>query len=63
MAFGADGAARVGADMLHFLPWVLDSADRQTTDTILGLLPEHAQQTYRRDWQPAYAARDWWDEG
>jgi len=23
-------------------------------------MPESVQQTYRDEWQPAYAAKDWW---
>ena len=60
MQFGEAAAARIGPDMPHFLPWLLDGADAERTKEILGCLPEPVQQTYRNEWQPAYAAREWW---
>jgi hypothetical protein len=60
MEFGEAAAARIGLDMPHFLPWVLDGADAERTTEILGSLPEPVQQTYRDEWQPAYAAKEWW---
>lgn len=60
MQFGEAAAAQVGPDMGTFLPWVLDGVDAERTATILGQLPEPAQQAYRNDWQPAYAAKDSW---
>jgi len=60
MEFGEAAAARIGHDMPHFLPWLLDSADAGRTKEILGGLPDPVQQTYRDEWQPAYAAKDWW---
>ncbi len=60
MQFGEASAARIGPDLPTFLPWLLDGADADRTAAILGGLPEPAQQAYRNEWQPAYAAKDWW---
>ena len=60
MQFGEASAQKVGSDMPTFLPWLLAGADGERTKAILGHLPEPAQQTYRNEWQPAYAAKDWW---
>jgi len=60
MQFGEASAAKVGPDMPTFLPWLLDGADDERTEAILGHLPEPAQRTYRDDWRPTYAAKDWW---
>jgi Hemerythrin HHE cation binding domain len=60
MHFGQVAAERVGPNMPNYLPWVLDGADEDTTARVLGVMPEPVQQTYRNEWQPAYAAKDWW---
>ena len=60
MQFGEASAQKVGSDMPTFLPWLLAGADGERTKAILGHLPEPAQQTYRHEWQPTYAAKDWW---
>jgi len=62
MQFGQAAAQRVGPNMPNYLPWLLDGADEDTTVRVLGVMPEPVQQTYRNDWQPAYAAKDWWAE-
>jgi len=62
MSFGEASTARIGVDMPQFLPWLLDGADTERTKAVLGRLPEPAQQTYRDEWQPAYAANAWWDD-
>jgi hypothetical protein len=46
--------------MPYFLPWLLDGANAERTKAILGSLPESAQEAYRNEWQPAYAAKNWW---
>jgi hypothetical protein len=46
--------------MPTFLPWLLAGADGERTKAILAHLPEPAQRTYRHEWQPIYAAKDWW---
>jgi Hemerythrin HHE cation binding domain len=58
--YGHATAARVGPDMPSFLPWLLDGADADRTKAILGRHPDSAQQAYRNEWQPAYAAKNWW---
>jgi hypothetical protein len=60
LQFGEAAAARIGRDMPYFLPWLLDGANAERTKAILGSLPESAQETYRNEWQPAYAAKNWW---
>jgi iron-sulfur cluster repair protein YtfE (RIC family) len=60
MQFGEASAARIGPDMATFLPWLLDGADGDRTKAILGSLPVPPRQAYRNEWQPAYAAKDWW---
>ena len=60
MQFGEASAKMIGPDMPNFLPWVLDGADAQRSTAILAVLPEPVQQMYRDQWQPAYAAKDWW---
>jgi Hemerythrin HHE cation binding domain len=58
--FGEASATRIGPDMPTLLPWVLDGADAECAKTVLGSLPDPAQQEYRSEWRPAYAAKDWW---
>lgn len=60
MRFGEASAARIGPDMPVFLPWLLDGADAKRTDAIIGQLPSPARRMYRNQWQPAYAAKNWW---
>jgi len=60
MQFGEASAEKVRPDMPNFLPWLLDGADAERTEQMLGHLPEPVRQSYRVEWQPAYAARDWW---
>lgn len=60
MAFGQGATERVGPDMPQYLPWLLDGADAELTETVLGRIPEPVQQAYRNEWQPAFAAQDWW---
>jgi hemerythrin HHE cation binding domain-containing protein len=60
MHFGQTAAQRVGANMPRYLPWVLDGADENTTSRLLAVVPEPVRQSYRSEWQPAYAAKDWW---
>ena len=62
MQFGQTATERVGANMPNFLPWLLDGADEDMTARVFGIIPEPVQQMYRTEWQPAYAAKDWWAE-
>ncbi len=61
MQFGAASVAIIGPAMPLFLPWLLDGADTDFVDSVLGRMPEAAQVTYWSEWQPAYAAKQWWD--
>jgi iron-sulfur cluster repair protein YtfE (RIC family) len=63
MTFGQTATERVSPNMPQFLPWLLDGADENTTVRVLGRMPEPVQRTYRDEWQPAYAANDWWATG
>jgi iron-sulfur cluster repair protein YtfE (RIC family) len=58
MGYGQVAQERLRPDMPTFLAWLLHDSDRK--DAVLGLLPEPAQRSYEQDWQPAYAAKDWW---
>lgn len=60
MSFGQAATERIGPNMPQFLPWLLDSADADTTARVLRFIPEPVQQQYRDHWQPAYAAKEWW---
>jgi hypothetical protein len=60
MRFGEASAQKVGLDMPAFLPWLLDGADDDNAKAMLNQLPEPAQQTFLNDWQPTYAAKNWW---
>jgi Hemerythrin HHE cation binding domain len=60
MRFGEASAARIGAEMPTFLPWLLDAAGAERTKVVLDGLPGPAQQEYRDEWQPAYAEKNWW---
>jgi iron-sulfur cluster repair protein YtfE (RIC family) len=60
MQFGQTAAERVGPNMPNYLPWLLDGADDATTTGVLRFIPEPVQQTYREEWRPTYAAKDWW---
>jgi len=60
MQFGEASAEKVRAHMPTFLPWLLDGADGERSEEILGHLPEPVRQSYRVEWQPAYAQKSWW---
>lgn len=60
MSFGQAATQRLGPNMPKYLPWLLDGADEDTTGRVLSVIPEPVQQTYRNEWRPAYAAKDWW---
>ncbi|MGY1683327.1 hemerythrin domain-containing protein [Geodermatophilus sp. SYSU D01176] len=59
-AFSDDHRARIGGDAMHYLPWLLDSADPQTTDAILGRMPEALKAAYANEWRTAYLDLDLW---
>jgi iron-sulfur cluster repair protein YtfE (RIC family) len=60
MQFAEASAQKVGPDMPTFLPWLLDGADDTRVAAMLDHLPELTQQTYRNEWQPAFATKNWW---
>jgi iron-sulfur cluster repair protein YtfE (RIC family) len=60
MGFGQAGAERLGPNMPKYLPWLLDGADEDTTARVLRVIPPPVQEMYRNEWQPAYAAKEWW---
>jgi Tfp pilus assembly protein FimV len=60
MQFGQAAAQLVGANMPRYFPWVLDGADERTTTRLLSVVPEPIGQKYRDEWQPDYAAKNWW---
>ena len=62
MHFGQTASERVGPNMPNYLPWLLDGADEATTARVLRFIPGPVQRTYREEWRPAYAAKDWWAE-
>jgi hypothetical protein len=58
--FGEAAIARFGPDMQTLWPWLLQDVEAQHAEEVLSLLPEPVRQTYRDDWQPPYAATEWW---
>ena len=60
MHFGEAGMASLRPDMPTFLPWLLSGTNDERTSGVLGYLPAPVQASLRDDWQPAYAATDWW---
>jgi hypothetical protein len=59
-AFGKGSTERIGADMRLFVPWLLESADDDTTTRVLALIPAPVRQTFWEEWRPAYTAIDRW---
>jgi hypothetical protein len=45
----------------RYLPWALEGAPPEVAAKLLGQLPPPVQQTYREQWQPAYAELALWD--
>lgn len=60
LAFRAEGGKRVADDVHRYLPWVLEGASSDVTAAVLGMLPPPVRQTYRDEWQPAYANLPLW---
>jgi iron-sulfur cluster repair protein YtfE (RIC family) len=58
--FGELHRSRIGSDLRWYLPWVLDGADPDRADRILGGLPAPLLAAYRGEWQPAYARLELW---
>jgi hemerythrin-like domain-containing protein len=59
-AFRAESGSRIAGDVHRYLPWMLDDMPPDVTAMVLGLLPPPLQQTYRDEWQPAYAKLPLW---
>jgi iron-sulfur cluster repair protein YtfE (RIC family) len=55
-AFGAQIRQRQGGlkGGAAYLPWVLDGAGKETTNTVLKMLPPPARVLYRTIWEPKY---------
>ena len=58
--FGEAGMASLRPDMPTFLPWLLSGTTGERASGVLGYLPAPVQANLRDEWQPAYAATDWW---
>ena len=58
--FGQAAIAKFGADMPTLWPWLLADVDPARAEKVLTLLPDPARESYRNEWQPAYAAKEWW---
>jgi hemerythrin-like domain-containing protein len=59
-AFRAEGGRRVAGDVHRYMPWLLDGASPDITAMVLGMLPPAVRQTYRDEWQPAFAGLTLW---
>jgi iron-sulfur cluster repair protein YtfE (RIC family) len=58
--FGELHRTRIGSDLSRYMPWMLDSADPERAERILGGLPAPLLAAYREEWQPAYARLEIW---
>jgi hemerythrin len=58
--FAAVHLKRVGDEVGTYLPWLLDSASPEWTETVLSRLPEHGRISYRDTWRAAYAELELW---
>ncbi len=58
--FGMEHTKRIGAGIAQYMPWLLDSASPERTAAVLAILPPPVRETYRNEWQPAYAELDLW---
>lgn len=55
-------SGRLRGDEARYMPWLLNGADPQTTDAIIGNFPPPLLAAYRDQWKPKYAALDVWNE-
>jgi hypothetical protein len=60
MGFGEAATKALGPDVPRFFPWLLEGADGETAERVLGRLPHPMQATYRNEWVPAYEAQELW---
>jgi hypothetical protein len=58
--FGAVNGRLVTPEAPDYLPWLLNEADQETVDAVLGKFPPPLLAAYRGQWRAAYAARDVW---
>jgi hemerythrin-like domain-containing protein len=58
--FGEEHSKRMGSEAPRALPWVLEGADKVTTDHILQGMPEPVRTIYRDEWLPAYRQSGLW---
>ena len=59
--FAAVNADLVRPEAPNYMPWLLNEADQETLDAILGNFPPQLLTAFRQEWAPAYAARDPWN--
>ena len=58
--FAAVNTEMVRPEAANYMPWMLNDADQETLDAVLGEFPPQFLTAYREQWAPAYAARDLW---
>lgn len=59
--FGQEHGRRMGAEASRYLPWLLDGADPETVEVILGrLMPKPLVEAYETEWRPAYEKLGLW---
>jgi Hemerythrin HHE cation binding domain len=58
--FAAVNAEMIRPEAANYMPWMLNDADQETLDAVLGKFPPQLLTAYREQWAPAYAARDLW---
>lgn len=61
--FAAVHLKRVGDEVGTYLPWLLDSASEEWTETVLSRLPPHGRVNYDATWKAAYDQLDLWAPG
>ena len=54
-------AERIAGDAPMYMPWLLNGANPQTLDAILGKFPPPLLTAFREEWGPRYAALDIWN--
>jgi hypothetical protein len=60
IGFGQAAVQALGPDGPRYFPWLLDGADEETTQRVLGVLPEPVRAACRNEWIPAYEEQDLW---
>lgn len=58
--FGALNGRLVLPEAENYLPWLLNEADSETLNAVLGKFPPPLLAAYREQWAAAYAARGVW---